>query len=100
MLQRLVHHQMTVKSVFIHKFPNITVEQQSSLTKVYLDHDKWDIMQALHDILAPIEFAVRSLSGQYYTTLALAYTTINILRYGLRPKQEDSQHVALFKKSV
>jgi hypothetical protein len=100
MLHRLVDHQVVVKSVFIHKFPEITAEQRSSLAKVYLDHKDWDIMQALHDVLEPFEFATRGLSGKHYATLALAYTTINILKFGLKPKEQDSQCLVLLKKSI
>ena len=70
------------------------------MTKAYLDHENWDFLQALHDVLEPFQLATQSLSGKHYTTLALAYTTINILRYGLKPKQSDSQLLALFKKSI
>ncbi|CAF4102702.1 unnamed protein product, partial [Rotaria sp. Silwood1] len=44
--------------------------------------------------------ATRSLSGKHYATLALVYTTISILKYGVQPKQEDSYYLALLKKSV
>ncbi len=100
MLDRLIQYQIVVKSVFIHKFPDINAEQRSSLVKVYLDHENWEIMQALHDILRPFELATRGLSGKHYATLALAYTTINILRYGLKPKEQDSRYLSLLKKSV
>ncbi|CAF4957783.1 unnamed protein product, partial [Rotaria socialis] len=100
MLKRLIHYQEIVKSVFIHKFPSINGEQRSSLAKVYIDHENWDLLQALQDVLEPLEFATRSLSGKHYATLALAYTTINILRFGLKPKKEDSKYLALLKKSV
>jgi hypothetical protein len=100
MLKRLIDHQVVVKSVFIHKFPTITAEQRSSLAKVYIDHKNWDILQALHEILQPLELATRSLSGKHYATLALAYTTINILRFRLKPKSHDSRCLALLKKSV
>ena len=98
MLRRLVDHQVLVKGVFIHKFPEITAEQRSSLVKMYLDHEDWEIMQAIHDVLEPFEFATRGLSGKHYATLALAYTTINILRFGLKPKEQDSPCLALLKK--
>ena len=100
MLKRLIDHQVVVKSVFIYKFPTITAEQRSSLAKVYIDHKNWDILQALHEILQPLALATRSLSGKHYATLALAYTTINILRFGLKPKPHDSRCLALLKKSV
>jgi hypothetical protein len=91
---------MVVKSVFIYKFPNISADQRSSLAKVYLDHENWNMMQAVLDVLAPLEFATRSLSGKHYATLALAYTTINILRFGLKPKENDSPYLALIKNSI
>ncbi len=100
MLNRVIHHQVVVKSVFIHKFPTISAYQRTSLTNVYLDHDNWNTMQALHDVLAPFELATRSLSGKHYVTLALAYTTINILKFGLQPKQDDSPYLIILKKSV
>ncbi|CAF3801336.1 unnamed protein product [Rotaria magnacalcarata] len=89
-----------VKSVFIHKFTSISSEQRSSLNKGYLDHTNWDLMQVLHDVFQPLELATRSLSGKHYATLALAYTTISILRVGLKPKEDDSSILALFKKSI
>ncbi|CAF2053489.1 unnamed protein product [Rotaria magnacalcarata] len=100
MLKRLLDHQEVVKSVFIHKFTSISSEQRSSLNKGYLDHTNWDLMQALHDVFQPLELATRSLSGKHYATLALAYTTISILRVGLKPKEDDSSILALFKKSI
>ncbi|CAF3985596.1 unnamed protein product [Rotaria sp. Silwood1] len=100
MLQRVIHHQLVVRSVFIYKFPTITAVQKSSLANAYLDYDQWDLMQALHDVLAPFEMATRSLSGKHYATLALAYTTINIIRFGLQSKENDSPYLALLKKSI
>jgi hypothetical protein len=100
MLNRIIHHQVVVKSVFIHKFPSISAYQRTSLANVYLDHDRWNMMQALHDVLAPLELATRSLSGKHYITLALAYTTINILKFGLKPNENDSPYLAILKKSV
>ncbi|CAF1675365.1 unnamed protein product [Rotaria magnacalcarata] len=87
MWKRLIHYQEIIKSVFIHKFPSINGKQRSYLAKVYIDHENWDLLQALQDVLEPLEFATRSLSGKHYATLALAYTTINILRFGLKPKK-------------
>ncbi|CAF2248458.1 unnamed protein product [Rotaria magnacalcarata] len=100
MLKRLIDHQIVVKSIFIHKFSDINADQRRSLANVYLDHENWDILQALHDLLAPLEFATRSLSGKHYATLALAYTTINILRNGLKPKANDSYFLVFLKKSL
>ncbi|CAF1146292.1 unnamed protein product [Rotaria magnacalcarata] len=100
LLKRLLDHQEVVKSVFIHKFTSISSEQRSSLNKGYLDHTNWDLMQVLHDVFQPLELATRSLSGKHYATLALAYTTISILRVGLKPKEDDSSILALFKKSI
>ncbi|CAM4952705.1 unnamed protein product [Rotaria socialis] len=54
MLKRLIHYQEIVKSVFIHKFPSINGEQRSSLAKVYIDHENWDLLQALQDVLEPL----------------------------------------------
>jgi uncharacterized membrane protein (DUF2068 family) len=100
MLQRVIEYQSIVKSVFIYEFSTITTVQKSSLANVHLDYDQWDFMQALYDVLAPFEMATRSLSGKHYATLALAYTTINIIRFGLQPKTNDSSYLALLKKSV
>ena len=100
MLERLLCRQEVVKSVLIHKFSRINAEQKSSLAKVYLNYECWDIIQALHDVLKPFELATRALSGKHYATLSLAYTTINILRFGLKPKYHDSIYVVLMKKSI
>ena len=99
MPERLLCLQV-VKSIFIHKFSSINAEQKSSLTKVYLNYECWDIIQALHNVLKPFELATRALSGKHYATLSLAYTTINILRFGLKPKDHDSIYVVLMKKSI
>ena len=99
MLERLLCRQV-VKSVLIHKFSSINAEQKSSLAKVYLNCEYWDIIQALHDILKPFELATRALSGKRYATLSIAYTTINILRFGLKPKDHDLIYVVLMKKSI
>ena len=100
MLRRLILHQEVVKGVFIQRFTSINSEQRSYLNKVYLNHANWDLIQALHDVLQPLELATRSLSGKHYATLALAYTTISILRVGLKPKENDSSILALLKSSV
>ena len=100
MLKRLIDHQQVVKSVFIHKFPSISSKQKAALSKVNLDHESWDILQALTDVLEPLELATRTLSGKHYPTLALVHTTTDILRYGLRQKDTDSLPLALFKKSL
>jgi hypothetical protein len=100
MLKRLIDHQQVVKSVFIHKFPSISSKQKAALSKVNLDHESWDILQALTDVLAPLELATRTLSGKHYPTLALVHTTMDILRYGLRQKDTDSLPLTLFKKSL
>ena len=100
MLKRILAHQEIVKSVFIYKFPNLTDEQRSSLANVYIDHDGWELMQAIHDVLEPLELATRALSGKYYGTLGLAHITIAILRYGLTPRDQDSAYSAALKKSL
>ncbi|CAF0843376.1 unnamed protein product [Rotaria sordida] len=100
MLQRVIHHQLVVRSVFIYKFPTITAVQKSLFANAYLDYDQWNLMQALHDVLALFEMATRSLAGKHYVTLALAYTTINIIRFGLQSKENDSSYLALLKKSI
>ncbi|CAF0917002.1 unnamed protein product [Adineta steineri] len=100
MLKRLIDYQLIVKTVLIYKFPTITTDQQTTLTKCYLNPESWEIIQAVHDILKPLEFATSSLSGKHYPTLSLAYTTINILRSGLKPRREDSKYLVLLKKSI
>ncbi|CAF3354532.1 unnamed protein product, partial [Rotaria socialis] len=55
MLKRLIHYQEIVKSVFIHKFPSINGEQRSSLAKVYIDHENWDLLQALQDVASYLD---------------------------------------------
>ena len=40
-----------------------------------------------------------ALSGKHYDTLSLAYTTIDILRFGLKLKDHDSIYILLMKKS-
>lgn len=100
MLKKLIDHQHIVKSVFIHPFPAISVQQRSSLSKVHLDHQSWEILQSLADVLEPFESATRLLCAKQYPTLSLVYTTINILRYGLKPKENDDLHLVVFKKSL
>ena len=100
MLKRLSDHQVTAQSVLLQRFPEIKSEQRAALARVCLDHDRWEMLHGLYTILAPFEFATRTLSAKNYPTLAMAYTTINILRFGLKPKQQDSQYVTLLKKSL
>ena len=100
MLKKLIDHQQVVKSIFIHKFLSMNAQQKSSLSKVNLSHDCWEILQCLTDVLEPFELATRSLSAKHYPTLSLVYRTINILRYGLKPKENDSPYLVLFKKSL
>lgn len=100
MLKRMIDHQHVVKGVFIQKFSSISSKQKASLAKANLNHESWDILQALVDVLEPLELATRTLSGKLYPTLALVHTTMNILRYGLREKDTDSHSLALLKKSL
>lgn len=100
MLKKLLDHQQIVKSVFIHTFPTISAQQKTALSKVHLDHQSWDILHSLADVLEPFELATRSLCAKQYPTLSLVYTTINILRYGLKPKENDPPHLIIFKKSL
>ena len=54
MLKRLIDNQVLVKSIFIHKFPEMNAGQRAALEKNYLDNDAWNILQSLHDILTLI----------------------------------------------
>ena len=100
MLKRLLHHQHIVTSIFTHKFPSISTAQRMTLAKVRLDQKSWEILQALHDVLEPLELATRALSGKHCVTQDLVHTTIGILRYGLEPKSQDGPYLTILKTSV
>ncbi|CAF1488902.1 unnamed protein product [Adineta ricciae] len=100
MLKRLIDYQLIVQTVLISKFPTISSDQQATLAKCFLDPESWEIIRAVHDILKPLELATSALSGKHYPTLSLAYTTISILRLGLKPNRDDSRCLILLKKSI
>ncbi|CAF1616242.1 unnamed protein product, partial [Adineta ricciae] len=95
MLKRLIDYQLIVQTVLISKFPTISSDQQATLAKCFLDPESWEIIRAVHDILQPLELATSALSGKHYPTLSLAYTTISILRLGLKPSRDDSKCLIL-----
>lgn len=100
MVKRLLQHQEVVKSVFVKRFKNLNSLQKSSLEQIALTLHDWEILQSLHKLLEPFELATRVLSAKKYPTLALAYTTINILRRGLEEFEDDDKLVAVLKKSL
>ena len=100
MLKKLTDYQHVVKTIYIHNFTTMNSQQRSSLSKVNIDHEGWEILQCLTSILEPFELATRSLCAQQYPTLSLVYTTMKILRYGLNSAEKDGPYMALFKKSL
>ncbi|CAF1430507.1 unnamed protein product [Rotaria sordida] len=100
MLDRFINLRDLVEEIFYKRDINgLTTAQQVEIRALFISHDDWDVLVAVHDCLKPFEKATTMLSGQY-PTQSLAYFSLEVIKAGVQKPSYPSYYHALANESL
>ncbi|CAF3403267.1 unnamed protein product, partial [Rotaria sp. Silwood2] len=100
MIDRFINLRDLVEEIFYKRDINgLTTAQQVEIRALFISHDDWDVLVAIHDCLKPFEKATTMLSGQY-PTQSLAYFSLEVIKAGVQKPSYPSHYHTLAHESL